>query len=150
MVHGRKLGRTIGYPTANIALDPETGLKQGIYAVRMIVDGVSRPGVASFGTRPTFDNGPPLFETFLFDFSGDLYGRFVEIELHAWLRPEMKFDGIDPLLGRWTRTAGRRGRCSADSALSGCLRLDEGRMLLDQRTAQRLLDQRDRLAQPVV
>jgi riboflavin kinase / FMN adenylyltransferase len=98
VVHGKKLGRTIGYPTANIALAPDTRLLQGIYAVRMWVGAERINGVASFGTRPTFDNGPPLLEVFLFDFDRDLYGQTVEVEFAAWLRPELKFDGVEPLV----------------------------------------------------
>jgi riboflavin kinase / FMN adenylyltransferase len=100
VVHGRKLGRTIGYPTANIALEPNTKLRMGIYAVRMTVNGRSQPGVASFGKRPTFDDGPPLLEVFLFDFAGDLYGQMVEVAFEAYLRPEMKFDGVAPLVAQ--------------------------------------------------
>jgi riboflavin kinase / FMN adenylyltransferase len=98
VIHGRKLGRTIGYPTANIALDPTTRLRHGIYAVRMRIGGIERPGVASFGTRPTFDDGPPLLEVFLFDFDSDLYGETVEVSFVAFLRPELKFDGVEPLI----------------------------------------------------
>jgi riboflavin kinase / FMN adenylyltransferase len=100
VVHGRKLGRTIGYPTANIALDPDTRLRMGIYAVRMAFDGRTHAGVASFGKRPTFDNGPPLLEVFLFDYAGDLYGKEVEVAFEAFLRPEMKFDGVKPLIAQ--------------------------------------------------
>ncbi len=98
VVHGKKLGRTIGYPTANIALAPNTSLKMGIYAVRARLGGQNLTGVASFGTRPTFDNGPPLLEVFLFDFDGDLYGRELEVAFIAYLRAEMKFDGVDALV----------------------------------------------------
>jgi riboflavin kinase / FMN adenylyltransferase len=103
VIHGRKLGRTIGYPTANIALPPDSALRHGIYAVRVKrrgqqCSGQQLSGVASFGRRPTFDNGPPLFEVYIFDFDGDLYGETLDIALVAWLRDEMKFDGIEPLL----------------------------------------------------
>ena len=98
VIGGAKLGRTLGYPTANMRLDASCRLRHGIYAVRMRVDGQERPGVASFGRRPTFDNGAPLLETFLFDFSGDLYGKRVEVDFAAWLRDEKKFDGIDTLV----------------------------------------------------
>jgi riboflavin kinase/FMN adenylyltransferase len=97
VIHGEKRGRDLGFPTANVRLDPGCGLKHGIYAVRMRVDGRLVDGVASFGRRPTFDNGGPLLETFLFDFTGDLYGKTVEIAFIGWLRGELKFDGIEPL-----------------------------------------------------
>ena len=97
VLHGRKLGRTLGYPTANLALDPSTRLKHGIYAVRIEFDGARRAGVASFGSRPTFDDGPPLLEAFVFDFAGDLYGRQLAVSLLHFIRPEMKFPGLDAL-----------------------------------------------------
>ena len=74
VVHGDKRGRELGFPTANLRLDPACGLKHGIYAVRVGVGGARYDGVASFGRRPMFDNGAALLEVFLFDFSGDLYG----------------------------------------------------------------------------
>ena len=97
VVHGEKRGRTLGFPTANMKLDPACGLKHGIYAVRARVDGRLVDGVASFGRRPMFDDGAPLLETFLFDFDGDLYGRTIEVALIGWIRPEQKFDSIETL-----------------------------------------------------
>ncbi len=107
VVHGQKLGRTLGIPTANIILDPSCHLRHGIYAVRMTVDDVVRNGVASFGRRPTVDNGPPLLEVFVFDFSGDLYGKQVEVEFVAWIRGEEKFDGLDALHAQMQRDVDR-------------------------------------------
>lgn len=98
--HGDKRGRTLGYPTANLRLPPETGLAHGIYAVRAAVDGTIHEGVASFGRRPTFDDGAPLFEVFLFDFSGDLYGKTLDVELCAFIRGEQKFDSAEALVAR--------------------------------------------------
>jgi len=100
VVHGEKRGRALGYPTANMRLDPECGLKHGIYAVRATIDGIPRPGVASFGRRPMFDNGAPLLETFVFDFSGDLYGRAIEISFVGWIRGELTFDSLEALIAR--------------------------------------------------
>jgi riboflavin kinase/FMN adenylyltransferase len=97
--HGEKRGRELGYPTANMSLDPACGLRHGIYAVRFIrADGTHHNGVASFGRRPTFDNGHPLLETHLFDFSGDLYGETALVSLADWIRPELKFDSVDALV----------------------------------------------------
>ena len=98
--HGEKRGRELGYPTANMRLPDDCGLKHGIYAVRASVEGVAIDGVASFGRRPTFDNGAPLLEVHLFDFAGDLYGRIVDVEFVGWIRGEEKFDGIAPLIAR--------------------------------------------------
>lgn len=99
VISGQKLGRTLGFPTANLALPGETELRHGIYAVRVrLGDGVWRDGVASYGRRPTFDNGEALLESFLFDFSGDLYGQTIEVALCEWLRPELKFDSAEALV----------------------------------------------------
>lgn len=98
VVHGEKRGRDLGYPTANIRLDKNCGLKHGIYAVRVGRDGQRFDGVASFGRRPTFDNGAPLLEVFLFDFKGDLYGSHLDVAFIAFLREELKFDGLDALI----------------------------------------------------
>jgi riboflavin kinase/FMN adenylyltransferase len=100
VIKGDQRGRDLGFPTANIALDPNCGLKHGIYAVRVGIDGIVRDGVASFGTRPTFDDGAPLLETFVFDFKGDLYGRAIDVAFIGWIRPELKFDSIDALITR--------------------------------------------------
>lgn len=104
VVHGEKRGRDLGYPTANIRLDQNCGLKHGIYAVR-IGRGRGRSqgrldGVASFGRRPTFDNGAPLLEVFLFDFSGDLYGETLDVAFIGFIREELKFDSAEALVRR--------------------------------------------------
>ncbi len=98
--HGDKRGRLLGFPTANIALDPSNRLRHGIYAVTMEADGVLREGVANFGRRPTFDNGPPLLEVFVFDFSGDLYGKEVEVAFYGFIRGEEKFDSVEALIAQ--------------------------------------------------
>ena len=100
IIHGEKRGRELGFPTANMSLDPGCRLRHGIYAVRAVVDGTTWPGVASFGRRPTFDNGAPLLETYLLDFSGDLYGKTVEIAFVSWIRGEEKFASVDALVER--------------------------------------------------
>jgi riboflavin kinase/FMN adenylyltransferase len=97
VVHGEKRGRELGFPTANIALDPACGLRHGIYAVRVAHGEALYGGVASFGRRPMFDNGPPLLEVFLFDFAGDLYGANLDVAFIAWLRPELKLASLDAL-----------------------------------------------------
>ena len=101
---GRQVGRTIGYPTANLTLAPECRLAYGIYAVRLRrADGTLHDGVASFGRRPTFDDGAPLLETFVFDFSGDLYDETVEVTLFEHLRAEAKFDTVEALVEQMDR-----------------------------------------------
>jgi riboflavin kinase/FMN adenylyltransferase len=102
VIHGDKRGRDLGYPTANIRLDRNCGLKHGIYAVRVGLgegkDQVLFDGVASFGRRPTFDNGAPLLEIFLFDFNGDLYEKTLDVAFIAFIREELKFDGVEALV----------------------------------------------------
>ncbi len=100
VLHGRKVGRTLGFPTANMALDPSCKLAHGIYAVRCTVDGVTHDGVASFGTRPVFDNGPPLLEVYLFDFDADLYGKVMEVAFVGFIRGEANFPSVEALVAR--------------------------------------------------
>jgi riboflavin kinase / FMN adenylyltransferase len=98
VIHGDKRGRKLGYPTANLRLDPACRLAHGIYAVRVGVDGRRYDGVASFGRRPMFDQGTVLLEPFLFDFSGDLYGKDIDVAFIDWIRPELKFDSTQELV----------------------------------------------------
>src|ERR1700760_2034741 len=98
VIHGDKRGRGLGYPTANIRLDNNCGLKHGIYAARVGLGDQRFDGVASFGRRPTFDNGAPLLEIFLFDFKGDLYGEVLDIAFIGFIREELKFTSVDALV----------------------------------------------------
>jgi riboflavin kinase/FMN adenylyltransferase len=97
VIHGAKRGRELGFPTANLKLDPSCGLKHGIYAVRVGIAGKRHDGVANFGVRPMFDGGAPLLEVFLFDFDGDLYGQTVDVAFIGWIRHEQKFDSVETL-----------------------------------------------------
>jgi riboflavin kinase/FMN adenylyltransferase len=104
VVAGDRRGRELGYPTANILLPADCRLRHGIYAVRMQrAGGAILDGVASYGRRPTFDNGPPVLEVFLFDFSGDLYGKEVAVSFVSWIRPELKFDSVNALVAAMRR-----------------------------------------------
>jgi riboflavin kinase/FMN adenylyltransferase len=107
VIHGQRLGRMLGVPTANIALAPTNRLAHGVYAVRATVDGRSHPAVASFGVRPTVDNGPPLLEVHLLDFSGDLYGREMAVEFVERIREERKFDSLAALIEEMQRDVAR-------------------------------------------
>ncbi len=103
VITGQKIGRTLGFPTANLELPANVRLKYGIYAVRIIRENGDRfDGVANFGRRPTFDNGRVLFEAYLFDFDGDLYGEEITIELYDWQRDEEKFDSSEELVDQMT------------------------------------------------
>jgi riboflavin kinase / FMN adenylyltransferase len=105
--HGDKVGRTIGYPTANIDMGDYLRPRYGIYAVRgRLADGRVLDGAANLGVRPTFDPPKELLEPYFFDFSGDLYGQEIEVELHAFIRPEAKFDSLDALTAQMARDCG--------------------------------------------
>src|SRR5690606_8644099 len=95
VVHGEKRGRELGFPTANIALPEPVPLRHGIYAVQSVVEGVHYNGVACFGRRPTFDNGAPLLEVYLFDASPDLYGRIMQVTFITFIRDELRFDTLE-------------------------------------------------------
>jgi len=96
--HGDKRGRELGFPTVNLALGKYLRPRFGVYAARgRLPDGRPLDGAANVGIRPQFDPPKELLEAHFFDFDGDLYGQCIEVELIAWLRPEMRFDGIDQL-----------------------------------------------------
>jgi riboflavin kinase/FMN adenylyltransferase len=119
VIHGEKRGRALGYPTANIRLDGNCGLKHGIYAVRVGRGGGKQllEGVANFGRRPTFDNGAPLLEIFLFGFDGDLYGETLDIAFIGFIREELKFDSVEALVRRMDDDSSRaRGQLAAAPA----------------------------------
>jgi riboflavin kinase / FMN adenylyltransferase len=102
VLHGEKRGRDLGFPTANMGLGGLHLPRLGVYAVRIDVltgphEG-SHTGAASLGVRPMFGENQPNLETYIFDFSGDLYGAHLSVALIDYLRPEMKFDGLDGLI----------------------------------------------------
>ena len=102
VIRGDQRGRDLGYPTANMSIDGLHPPKFGVYAVKIDVrDGPhagSYNGAASIGVRPMFGENRPNCETFIFDFKGDLYGTTVSVALVAYLRPELKFVGLEPLI----------------------------------------------------
>lgn len=113
--HGDKLGRTIGYPTANLDMGPYLRPAYGIYAVRgRLADGRVLNGAANLGVRPTFDPPKELLEPHFFDFSGDLYGQLLEVELIEWLRAEAKFDDLDALVAQMDLDCARARELLAD------------------------------------
>lgn len=95
---GAGRGRSLGFPTANITLSDGQALRHGIYAVRVHEAGAVRHGAAYLGTRPTFDNGPAVLETFLLDYDGDLYGKTLEVEFIDYLRDDARFPDADSLV----------------------------------------------------
>ncbi|MGC1302684.1 MAG: bifunctional riboflavin kinase/FAD synthetase [Caulobacteraceae bacterium] len=107
VVHGDQLGRTIGFPTANIALEDYVRPAYGIYAARTrLADGREAPGVAYIGKRPTILNDEEeRLEVYLFDFDEDLYGHTLEVELVRFIRGDEKFDGLDALVEQMGKDA---------------------------------------------
>jgi len=101
VAHGAKLGRKLGYPTANIRLEAEPCPLQGVFAVRARVEGEQwRDGVVSLGRRPAIGGGEFLLEVHLFDFDDDLYGYRLEVEFVEKLRDELNFDGVEALVAQ--------------------------------------------------
>jgi riboflavin kinase/FMN adenylyltransferase len=97
VVAGARRGAVLGFPTANLPMPKGTALAHGIYAVRVEIGAERYQGAAYLGTRPTFDDGMPVLEVFLFDFEGDLYGRDMSVEFIGFVRPDRKFWSAEAL-----------------------------------------------------
>jgi riboflavin kinase / FMN adenylyltransferase len=120
VVEGRRLGRTLGFPTANLRPRRRVLPVTGVFAVR--VRGVGPepwPAVANLGTRPTVEGTEPLLEVHLFDFSGELYGQRITVEFVARLRDEQRFDDIQSLTAQMRRDAELARRILAGRAEEG-------------------------------
>ena len=106
VISGRRLGRTLGIPTANLSV-PEGILvpKFGVYAARAVFDGLTRPAVVNIGIRPTVDGHTITVEPWILDFDGDLYGHTLRLELTDFLRPEQKFASLEALKAEVLRNA---------------------------------------------
>lgn len=116
VIEGKRLGRTLGYPTANIAIHRRESPVQGIFAVRLRgIDQRVYDGVASIGTRPTLDNGNVLLEVHVFDFDAEIYGAYVNVEFLARLRDEEKFETVEALVRQMQRDAENARRILAES-----------------------------------
>lgn len=100
IVGGAKIGSGLGYPTANVAMPKGTSLGHGIYAVRATVDGRTFDAAAYLGTRPTFDDGMPVLEVFLFDFDGDIYGKEMHVDFIEFIRGDRKFHSSEALVAQ--------------------------------------------------
>lgn len=98
VVKGQQLGRTIDFPTANLELPPEKFLpRQGVYSVRVFLEEGTKLGVMNIGVRPTVNGTSPSVEVHLLDWSGDLYGKTITVQLEKFLRPEQKFASLEAL-----------------------------------------------------
>lgn len=101
IIEGEKLGRTLGFPTANVALRRRQSAVMGVFAVRVQgLPGEPRDAVASVGTRPTFDGTKTLLEAHIFDFDEDIYGEYIHVDFIARLRSQIKFDDVDELVAQ--------------------------------------------------
>ncbi|BCG59635.1 bifunctional riboflavin kinase/FAD synthetase [Paenibacillus sp. URB8-2] len=113
VAHGEKRGRTIGFPTANLELEDRYVIpSRGVYAVRAFHNGKAMPGVMNVGVKPTFHEGvtTPTFEVHLLDFSGDLYGQEMMVELVSFIRPEHRFDSVESLIAQIREDAKTAGK----------------------------------------
>ena len=121
VVHGKQLGRTLGFPTANLRYAGKVPPLSGIFATRVHgVDAQAHSSVSSFGTRPTVDGSEPLLEAHLFDFDGDLYGRRIAVEFVAKLRDEEKFDDLPALVAQMQHDAKQaRGILASAGSMTG-------------------------------
>ena len=117
VAHGSKLGRKLGYPTANLPLEGRPSPLAGVFAVRArLPAGPWRDAIVSLGTRPAVGGGETLLEVHLFDFEGDLYGKRLEVEFVEKLRDELDFENLDALVAQMDRDAERaRGALAARS-----------------------------------
>jgi riboflavin kinase/FMN adenylyltransferase len=104
VIKDRGVGRTIGFPTANILYPQDKfPLKQGVYESRVTVDGISYKGITNYGARPTFDNERVITETYLDGFDGDLYGKTLKVEFVRYLRDITRFDSVETLKRQLTK-----------------------------------------------
>ena len=103
IVKGKQLGRTIGFPTANILPERAPDISNGVYAAWLSVDGERHPCMVNIGHHPTLPEGAPTIEAHIFRFDGDIYGRAVELEIAAFLRSEVKFPSVEALRAQLER-----------------------------------------------
>ena len=122
MVHGAKLGRSIGFPTANLLMGSYLRPRFGIYAITgrvltgPLAGGPVMTGAANLGVRPSFDPPTELLEPYFFDFRGDLYGQTIEVALHHFIRPEEKYETLEALKDQIARDCDEARRFLAGRA----------------------------------
>lgn len=120
VVRGERLGRTLGFPTANVDLRRRQSPVMGIFAVRVSGLGQHKiDGVASVGTRPTFGGTKPILEVNLFDFSADIYGRYIHVDFITQLREQKRYESVDDLVAQMHVDADNARKALADAAASG-------------------------------
>lgn len=126
VIGGAKRGTGLGFPTANVPLAPGTGLGHGIYAVRVHAAGMHYSAAAYLGTRPTFDDGAPVLEVFLFEFDGDLYGHEIEVEFIEFIRPDRRFDNAQDLQAQMDKDCAQARESLARAPLRPLIAQDKG------------------------
>lgn len=97
VIGGNRLGRKLGFPTANIAVDESLDIENGVYCSKVIVEGESYVAMTNVGVRPSVDGSKRLLETHIFGFEGLLYGLTLRVELYEKIRDEKRFDSVDEL-----------------------------------------------------
>ena len=97
VIGGNQLGRKLGFPTANIALNEDCAIENGVYASKVVFDGKEYIAMTNVGVRPSVDGSKRLLETHIFDFDGDLYGTSLRVELIEKIRDEHKFSSVEEL-----------------------------------------------------
>lgn len=101
VVTGLQNGRQWGFPTANVALDrPDSALENGVYAVRVRLDGITLPAMMYVGTRPTLNLAEPTIEIHIFDFNDNIYGKEISFQVVEKVRDEQRFDSVDALIAQ--------------------------------------------------
>jgi len=100
VMHGDKRGRALGYPTANLIMQPGFGLRHGVYAARAKIDDVWHGAAVHFGTRVQFGGGVPVMEAHVLDFSGEIYGTKLRLEFLSFLRGEQTFPSVEQMVGQ--------------------------------------------------
>ena len=105
VIHGQQLGRRLGFPTANIDVEHVDNIENGVYLSRVEIDGHTYWAMSNVGVRPSVDGRQRLLETCVFDYSGDLYGRILRVELLQKIRDERKFASVDELKSRLEQDA---------------------------------------------
>ena len=117
VIMGEKVGRTLGFPTANVDLRRRQSAVMGIFAVRVHgLENGALDAVASVGTRPTFDGTKPLLEVHIFDFAREIYGKYIHVDFISRLRSEMKYDEVEELVAQMHRDADNAKSILAASA----------------------------------
>ena len=114
VIGGNRLGRKLGFPTANIAIDDSLAVENGVYSSKVYVEGEEYVAMTNVGVRPSVDGSKRLLETHLFGFKGLLYGLTLKVELYDKIRDEKKFSSVDELREQITKDSDEIKKLMAD------------------------------------